>query len=328
MRYDSVIPSIQEYIGVKAIDTRAIMKMKIGRMAARISIVIVIFLFAGIALNKYVLSPSHVLTLDGQKRTFTIYTPSKSFMKSHRDIPVLFVLHGNPSYSWQIQLYTGMSEVAREKNFIVVYPDASKQRWPYENERDIENEVNYISGLIDFIKSEYPIDTNRIYMSGISGGGIFSIILANRIPDQIAALAVVAGNVPKSISITESIPPKPTMLIHGTEDFIYNGRDDLYSAVESIRIWSTANGCAPDNTLLEANLNNVYSAVEGVEINQFKCSRAPLLFYKINNGGHHWPGARFNADHFSNLNLGNFNRELNASVAIWDFVSQHAIVND
>jgi poly(3-hydroxybutyrate) depolymerase len=197
MRNYSDIPLIQEYIGVTAILVHAIMKFKIGRKSAKISIAIVIFIFAGIVLKMTVLSPSHVLTLDGQKRTFTIYTPSKSFMKSHRDIPVLFVLHGNPSYSWQIQLYTGMSEVAREKNFIVVYPDASNQLWPYDNERDIENEVNYISGLIDFIKSEYPIDTNRIYMSGISGGGIFSIILTNRMRDRIAALAVVAGNIPK-----------------------------------------------------------------------------------------------------------------------------------
>ena len=203
--------------------------MKIGRKATIIAIAIAVILIAGVALKLFVFSPSHVLTIDGQKRTFTVYAPSKSFLKSHSDIPVLFVLHGNPSYSWQIQLYTGMSEIARENNFIVVYPDANNQLWPYDNERDIENEVNYITGLIDFIKSEYSIDSNRIYMSGISGGGIFSIILANRIPGRIAALAVVAGNIPKSISIPESIPPKPTMLVHGTEDFIYNGRDDLYS---------------------------------------------------------------------------------------------------
>ena len=116
------------------------------------------------------------------------------------------------------------------------------------------------------------------------------------------------------------------MLVHGTEDFIYLGRDDLYSAEESIRIWSSVNDCDLNKFPPETTQNKSFSAAPGVDIKTFNCTGPPLLFYKVIDGGHHWPGARFNADHFTSLNLGNFNRDFDASSAIWDFVSQHSIV--
>ena len=45
-----------------------------------------------------------------------------------------------------------------------------------------------------------------------------------------------------------------------------------------------------------------------------------MLYYRIRNGGHHWPGAKFNAALFTSLKLGNFCRDINANDMIRNFI--------
>ena len=113
----------------------------------------------------------------------------------------------------------------------------------------------------------------------------------------------------------------PMLLIHGTEDFIYNGRpDDLYSADETLQIWAEVNGC---NSEPEASrLPDLKDDNTTVDLITWSCP-ADMAFYKINGGGHHWPGAEFNADRWTKLELGNYCRDFEASQAIWDFCSKH-----
>ena len=265
----------------------------------------------------YTFRPNATLNVGGVERTFTIHAP-QTIEELNKDVPVLLILHGNPSKSWQLRAYTGMNKVANAHDFIVVYADALHHRWPFVERDEIRRELDYIGALMDHVIKNYPIDPRRVYMSGISGGGIFSCLVAQEMPDRIAAVAVVAGNLPRSIDI-DKLSPTPFLLFHGTEDFIYGGREDLYSAEESVEIWRRINKCQPE--AVTVNLPDKVDDATTTEVSTWTCEKT-VTFYKIHGGGHHWPGADFNADNWTKLNLGNFPRDFTASEAIWDFVSE------
>ena len=56
-----------------------------------------------------------------------------------------------------------------------------------------------------------------------------------------------------------------------------------------------------------------------VEKITFGCP-AQMVYYRIKNGGHHWPGAKFNAALFTSLKLGNFCRDIQANDIIREFI--------
>ena len=54
------------------------------------------------------------------------------------------------------------------------------------------DDVLFIDALIDSLKNQWRIDTNRIYACGYSLGGEFTYELACRLNERIAAVGVVA----------------------------------------------------------------------------------------------------------------------------------------
>lgn len=273
-----------------------------------------------IFLNGCDLSNGHTLEYEDIEREYELFLPPSLSKRSGKNKPLLLVLHGNPSAGWQMRLYSGMDKVARNGDFIVAYPTARTGKWPLEHEDEIIAETGYIESVLDDVVSRYPVDTTRIYVCGISGGGIFSIILADRISDRLAAIGVVAGNLPKSIPNANTIQPIPTVIFHGTEDFLYNGRPHLHSVDSTITALRHINGCTDQHVTTQ--IENRRNDGTTVDLLTYDCS-TPLQFYRISGGGHHWPGGTFNADRFTKLDLGPFCRDIDASELIWKFVSKH-----
>ena len=50
-----------------------------------------------------------------------------------------------------------------------------------------------IVSAVEFMKSEYPIDENRIYLTGVSGGGHMSLLMAGRHPEIWAGVSAWCG---------------------------------------------------------------------------------------------------------------------------------------
>ena len=266
------------------------------------------------------------LVVNGVKRSYRIYLPD-GYTKNKKPYPVLFLLHGNPSTAWQMNTYTGMSATADKNNFILVCPNAVDKFWAYKDCEKIQTDLTYIKKLIAHLKQKHRIDENRLYFSGMSGGGIFCLILSQHIPEKIAAMAIVSGNM-----ITENFRCKnkkqkiPLFLIHGTGDFLYGGRtlNDgsqlLLSAEQTLQAisWVSKNKMPPA-ILLPDRYKKDSSYVEKIDYRP----ENPVLFYKVVNGGHHWHNARFNANRFVKFDLGNFNRDFDLNQTIWDFVSAY-----
>lgn len=230
------------------------------------------------------------ITVDGQSRTYLLRIPGG--YEATTPAPVILAFHGH-----------GMSQGALEtlgdldgSGSLVAYPKAAgtspKDGWqgaPYSSGAD---DVAFVSALISTLSGRYCVDTDRVSAVGISNGGGFVALLSCALPDRIAAFAVVAGAVyPAFNPGCPTADPVPLIEFHGTADPItaFEGGDRNGTPLASVSTWlareARRNGCvaAPTRTTLGTDVDqDTWTGCQG---------RGALIAYRINGGGHTWPGA-------------------------------------
>ncbi len=234
-------------------------------------------------------------------------------------VPLVFNLHGYTSNALQQEFYSGMNPVADTAGFIVCYPDGVNASWnsgfspPYNGGID---DVGFISVLIDSLRAAYNIDPARVYSCGMSNGGFMSYRLACDLESRIAAIASVTGSMTTlQVNNCQASRPIPALEIHGTNDATvpYTASAGIISIDSLLSYWRLQNGCTappvydtlPDLVQESSTVTTQWYAgcTDNVEV----------AHYKIENGGHTWPGAIFQIPGLVT------NRDIDASVEIWKF---------
>ncbi len=67
------------------------------------------------------------IEIRGRERTYLLHLPAS--YDSRKAVPLVLVFHGGRGSGKQIARYSGFSELADQKGFIVVYPDAYEGHW-------------------------------------------------------------------------------------------------------------------------------------------------------------------------------------------------------
>ena len=285
-----------------------------------LSLFFIIFLF----LQSDVIPQTGSFEFQGHTRYFEVCLPENY----HADLPVVFALHGWSQNISVIKNYSRIDEIGDTLGFITVYPQGIINAWNNGIRNNTlgttdttVNDVGFLSALIDTIDAEHDIDLSRVYFCGFSMGGEMTYRLAVELGQRIAAIASVAGKLNDiSGNIAQPIRPFPIMHFHGTDDNVElygSGPGNLWSVDETLDFWTDNNGCTlpPDTTAIPDIDTTDGSTVEKVSYRNCLDS-TEVIFYKIFNGGHSWPG--------SVIPLGGItNRDINASAEILNFFSQY-----
>ena len=275
---------------------------------------------------------------DGRERRFLVH----DFSAGPR-APVVIVLHGGGGHPENAVSMSQMDKVASREKFIAVYPGGTGGMpggklltWnathccAYARENKVDD-VSFIGKVIDELVSSGRADPKRIYVTGMSNGGMMTHVLAQKLPDRIAAIAPIVGAVFGDEAPAKS--PVPAIIFVGQDDknvpaaggplggaakrgSLARLRDkpedhDVAPAIAQAEFWARANGCAPPVKMNEARFD---------EIRWEKCtSGKPVHFYSIANNGHAWPGGqagRAEADQPT--------QAVNASEMMWQFFAANA----
>ncbi len=271
-------------------------------------------------------------TADGLTRTYIVHIP-KNYNPTKR-YPVLFGFHGGGGSSLQFEKSSGLSPLADEKGFIVVYGQGTtwgKLEIPVWNggaccgqavdsQKNVDD-VGYVRAIVTQIVTKYNIDKTRIYTTGMSNGGILSYRLACEASDIFAGAAIVSGG----IQIKTCRPSKqiPVLLIHGTSDdrVPYSGGkgggivDATFLPVEiEFADWGARNGCTGEvKTVPVPPLVKDGKTIDKLAFPS--CVKITEL-YRINGGTHEWPSGNPNADRPGKEDP---SKALNASQTILNF---------
>ena len=265
------------------------------------------------------------ITVDGIERTYILHVPESV----SNPAPLVFVLHGGGGNGKGMIKLTGYNKISDKYGFIACYPDGVDKHWndgrkvnqSFKNGVEV-NDVKFISLLIDTLESKFSIDSARIYVCGISNGGMMSFRLGCELNDKIAAIAPVA------ISMSEYLynsckpgKPVPLMYIFGNEDplvpyeggSISFGRGQVVSVDNTLAFWGKNNDCSDKPVITSIDKEDDDTYVKKYVFSG-ETQRNEIEFYLIYGGGHTWPGGR---QYLPEFIIGRTSEEFNASEEIW-----------
>jgi len=251
--------------------------------------------------------------------------------------PLVLELHGRGIDPVRFDQMTGFGALADECGFALALPSAVGEIWndgrvPSFERDGRPNDVSYLASVIDDATARLPIDEARIYVVGMSNGAAMTGRLACEVAGRLAAIAQVGGTAAATVA-AGSHPgrPVPILNIHGTADDYapYEGgvRHSLRGRVvlrrsfgpaigidEWARYWVAANGATGDPAVTTLPPDTTVRTWRGPSL------ASDVTFYRIDGGGHTWPGSRFTLPGFL---FGRTTRTFDATRVSWEFLASH-----
>jgi polyhydroxybutyrate depolymerase len=263
---------------------------------------------------------SKTLEFGGRTRTYLIHPPKGYDGKT--PLPLVLVLHGAVQGATNVERMSGMSIKADKENFLVAYPNGTSgsglaPTWNagaccgYAMTHKVDD-VGFLRALIETLEHDYMVDPKRIFVTGISNGGMMSYRLACELADRVAAIAPVEGA--QDLECRPS-GPVSVLIFHGTADLLvpYKGgrtpfqigppRTDT-SVSSTVAFWVKQDGCtAPPKREETSQLRiDTYSGCK---------DGARVSLYTIKGGHHMWPGTRLS------------HNDVPATDIMWSFFAAH-----
>jgi predicted peptidase len=155
----------------------------------------------------------HQEVLQIYEANYLIYLPA-GYEKTSKPWPLLLFLHGAGERGSDIEIIKRngpprLVEEGRDFPFILVSPQCpDRSIW--------DNKL--LIWLLDYIESNYNVDKNREYLTGLSMGGHATWSLAIQNPERFAAIMPVsARGYPQDVYILKDVP---VWVFHGQKDDI------------------------------------------------------------------------------------------------------------
>ena len=145
------------------------------------------------------------VTSNGTEYEYLLYTPT-SYVPG-RAAPLLVMVHGCQTTAEQEMKVTLYNQLAEREGFVVLYPDVDALgraqpgpayrcwKFPYPPSWMRDNsDAAAIADMTRTVMADRAIDTDRVYLVGVSAGGLMAAIDAAAYPDLFAAVGIVASS--------------------------------------------------------------------------------------------------------------------------------------
>ena len=257
-------------------------------------------------------------------------------------LPVVFDLHGwSQSAAIQV-LMSDLPAYGDAHRFITITPDITRPVELWDVALD-SPDTQWMTALLDEVEATLCIDVNRVFFTGMSYGATMTTSMMCALSDRVAAAAPVSG-----INNLEGCTferPVPVVAFHGTDDqyLAYDGgfgpevaglpnpagdgtlgdgsvptATEFESVPEMTAAWALRNGCdAADPSEAQVSAE--------VTLLTWDCpTGADALLYRVDGGGHAWPGSSFSVSIADYVGLTTMT--INANDIMWQFFRSHPLV--
>ncbi|HYW24821.1 MAG TPA: PHB depolymerase family esterase [Terriglobales bacterium] len=229
-------------------------------------------------------------------RSYRVYRPAA--LPSRPGLVV--VLHGADGSGQQVERQSGFDAQADRLGWIAVYPDGVEDGWePFGCCHHAgADDVAFIAQVVDGLERSDGVDPGRVYVTGISRGGMMAYRLACELSSRVAAIAPIEGNMADSAGSAGAVPCRPdrpvsVLAIHGSDDLeipIDGGRSKLnleevsYAPLtDVIADWRRLDACGTGDSVTDSGPSTT---------TEWRCEDASVVeTLVIHGGGHTWPGA-------------------------------------
>lgn len=265
-------------------------------------------------------------THDGLSREYIVHVPAR---RAAGPAPVLMALHGGGgNMDYQAKNY-GLIEKSERSGFVAVFPNGYS-RFPggilatwnagkccgQARDKNIDD-VGFLSEVIRRVQVQVNADRDRLFVTGMSNGGLMAYRLACELPGRIRGIAPVAGT--DNTVACNPRQPVPLIHFHARDDthVLFNGgagKDafrrreqvtEFTSVPATIAKWVAINRAEPTARRV--------LTVPGATCDLHSASPrgAPVQLCVTETGGHSWPGVPNRRKEPS--------MAINANDLMWDF---------
>ncbi len=148
---------------------------------------------------------------------YTLYIPED--YSPEKPLPLIIAMHGGYGQGYEY-IWTWL-RVARSKGYAVLSPKSLGDTWDMSVP---SSDTESILRMLEEVRGEYSIDPARVYLTGLSDGGIFTYIFGLEQIQLFRGLAPVAGVLHPAVDpMLRQGRGKdtPMLVIHGVHDFIF-----------------------------------------------------------------------------------------------------------
>ena len=169
-------------------------------------------------------------------------------------LPLVLDLHGSGGTSAGQARNSGLEMLSTSERFIVATLDAEGGRWNVPVQDNRPDDVAYVRDVIAHVAARVCTDETRVYVTGFSGGGRMTSLLACQLGSRIAAVAPVSGlRWPGPCNGR----PIPVLTFHGLADrqnpydghAAGRGAEWEESVPDALASWARHNSCKGDVVL-------------------------------------------------------------------------------
>lgn len=271
----------------------------------------------------------------GAQRSFLLHLPEQY----RPGMPLVVVLHGAFSGARQAEQETGFSKLADREGFLVAYPEGSGlagllKHWNAgfccgPAQRNQLDDVSFVAEVIRIVSTRFSADPSRVYLVGMSNGGMLAYRYAVERPAELAAVAVVSGAIARSAAaagvsfrLQEPAEALPVMIVHGLDDDVIPASEDRVSdgqlrgefapASVAVDFWLRVQGGTPQPQRTEARNGSITKTVWVNSRNQ-----GGVVYLQLAGWGHRWPGPWFT----DRLEAGHPLYGFDGTSEIWNFLA-------
>lgn len=265
-------------------------------------------------------TPRQSITWDNVQREYLVHVPTQH--TEGTPLPLLFFMHGLGGDISRYDSWYDLQTAADQYGWIIVLPQALPYTIDYigypfdlgstwnagievtigELHYALNSEVDdagFLMALIDTLDSQYTIDHDSIFFSGISMGGFMTHRMAIEHGDRIAGFGAISGLIALPLADRNPVNPVNMLHIHGTDDEVISyygylnvpllGEIKMGISVDSvIDYWVSHDHCNPTPTIdsmpdrIDDGMRFVrYSYDEGEQ-------NSHVQFLKVIGGQHEW----------------------------------------
>lgn len=278
-------------------------------------------------------------TSGGAPRSYLRHVPPS--YDGRKPVPVVVDLHGYLEGARVHATNSMLGPFGDQHGFVTITPQGSGDVAPGWDVEFDSPDVRFVGDLLDEIGRTLCVDTRRVYVAGFSNGAFLASTIACVDAGRIAAIATVAGLLDPAGC--KPARPVPIVAFQGTGDeFVaYTGglgpRAQVASANDGTgrllgetsggkavarsaptekvaATWARRNKCTgkPKTTQVAPDVTAV----------RYRCpKRADVDLYRIEGGGHTWPGSEFSRAIEAAVGPTSFS--INADEVMWSFFEAH-----
>ncbi len=224
-------------------------------------------------------------------------------------MPLVFDFHGYSESAYIQTIVSGLGPYGDQHGFVTVTP-AGLGAIPLWNATLGSADMKFFGEMLDQVEATVCVDQNRVFVTGLSNGAFMTSAVACEYADRVAAAAPVAGI--RNIKGCKPARPVPVVAFHGTVDPVVaytgglgskglalpapdgSGRTLGQTGTQGLVTkepvpkmtadWAARNHCAPRPTTTKV--------ASDVTLIAYRCpDDATVELYRIEGGGHTWPGS-------------------------------------